>query len=54
LWSGLLDERGWSQERAAREIGVSLSAVRRWLSGETEPRYRELSKVSRALGDLPL
>ena len=52
--AGELRERGLSQEAAARRIGVSLKTVSRWVRGETEPRYRELALIQRALGDQPI
>lgn len=30
-------KRGWAQEDAAREIGVSLSTVQRWENGSVRP-----------------
>jgi DNA-binding XRE family transcriptional regulator len=53
-WLGrLLQDRGLSQETAARRIGVSLKTVNRWVRGETEPRFRELLLVCAALGQAP-
>jgi transcriptional regulator with XRE-family HTH domain len=51
--AGQMEARGWTQERAAREIQVSLSAVRSWLSGKVQPGYRQLWKVDRVFGKLP-
>jgi Helix-turn-helix len=48
-----LKSRGLSQEAAARRIGVSLKTVSRWVRGETEPRYRELTLINSAFGEDP-
>jgi DNA-binding XRE family transcriptional regulator len=42
--------KGWTQEAAAREIGVTLKTVQNWESGKHEPRWTELLKVSSAFG----
>ena len=52
--SNQLKTRGLSQEAAVRRIGVSLKTVSRWVRGETEPRFRELSLINSAFGEQPL
>jgi len=48
-----LRDVGLSQESAARRIGVSARTVGRWIRGDTEPRYRDLSRVRVVMGGLP-
>jgi ribosome-binding protein aMBF1 (putative translation factor) len=50
---GALTERGWSYDRAARELGVAKTTVQRWVKGQREPRFSELRKIWVALGPLP-
>lgn len=45
--------RKLSQEAAARELDVSVSTVRRWLGGRSDPRYDELWKVLEVFGTVP-
>ena len=45
-----LVEQGWTQERLAREIDVSYSAVQSWCLGKTRPHYYNLRRVAKALG----
>jgi DNA-binding XRE family transcriptional regulator len=53
-WLGaILKERELSQEGAARLVGVSLKTIGRWLHGETEPRFSELQRTCKALGQAP-
>lgn len=52
--AGILRTEGLSQEAAARRIGVSLKTVNRWIRGHSEPRLRELRRVSDAFGDPPI
>lgn len=47
-----LSERGWSQERAAREIGGSYAAVRKWVQG-TKPSYDQLVQIVFAVREVP-
>jgi hypothetical protein len=42
-----------SQEEAARQLGVSVKTVRRWVGGETEPRLRDLRRIREIFGDVP-
>jgi transcriptional regulator with XRE-family HTH domain len=49
----VLKRRGLSQEAAARELSVSVSTIRRWLNGRSEPRYVELWAIYEAWGEHP-
>lgn len=49
-----LRREGLSQEAAARQLGVSVKTVNRWVGGETEPRLRDLRRIQERFGDLPL
>jgi hypothetical protein len=44
---------GLTQEAAARQLGVSVKTVGRWVGGETEPRLRDLRRIQELFGDLP-
>jgi DNA-binding XRE family transcriptional regulator len=52
--SGMLKREGLSQEAAARQLGVSVKTVSRWVGGETEPRLRELRRIHEVFGEAPL
>lgn len=52
--SSVINKRGLSQEAAARELGVSVRTVSRWLAGDTEPRLRELRRIKEVFGEVPL
>jgi DNA-binding XRE family transcriptional regulator len=52
--SGVLKREGLSQEAAARQLGVSVKTVSRWVGGETEPRLRELRRIREVFGEAPL
>ena len=52
--SGILSERGLSQEAGARELGVSVRTMSRWIAGATEPRLRDLRRIRNAFGEIPL
>lgn len=45
---------GQQWEAAARELDVSVSTVRRWLAGRSDPRYEELWRVLEVFGTVPL
>ncbi|SDM82032.1 helix-turn-helix domain-containing protein [Allokutzneria albata] len=47
-----LRREGITQGTAARELGVSVKTVSRWVSGETEPRLRELRRIQERFGDV--
>ena len=38
---------------AARQLGVSVKTVGRWVGGETEPRLRDLRRIQELFGELP-
>ncbi|MEG1837659.1 MAG: helix-turn-helix transcriptional regulator, partial [Synergistaceae bacterium] len=38
-----------TQDIFAKEVCVSVDTVRRWESGEREPRYSDLQKIAKAL-----
>ena len=40
-------------EAAARQLGVSVKTVGRWVGGETEPRMRDLRRIQELFGELP-
>ena len=50
----MLKREGLSQEAAARQLGVSVKTVSRWVGGETEPRLRELRRIQEVFGEAPL
>jgi hypothetical protein len=52
--SSVLKREGLSQEAAARQLGVSVKTVSRWVGGETEPRLRELRRIHEVFGEAPL
>jgi hypothetical protein len=45
-----LRSQGLSQEAAARQLGVSVRTISRWVRGQTEPRLRDLRRVEEMLG----
>jgi hypothetical protein len=51
--SSTLRREGLTQEAAARQLGVSVKTVGRWVGGETEPRLRDLRRIQELFGDLP-
>jgi|1186.fasta_scaffold06437_3 hypothetical protein len=53
-WFGdVLRREGLSQEAAARQLGVSVRTVSRWVRGQTEPRLRDVRRISGAFGPVP-
>jgi hypothetical protein len=52
--SGTLRREGLTHEAAARQLGVSVKTVSRWVGGETEPRMRELRRIQELFGTVPL
>ncbi len=52
--SEVLKREGLSQEAAARQLGVSVKTVSRWVGGETEPRLRELRRIHEVFGEAPI
>jgi hypothetical protein len=51
---GILTRRGLSQEAGARELGVSVRTMSRWIAGDTEPRLRDLRRIRDVFGEIPL
>ncbi len=51
--SSTLRREGLTHEAAARQLGVSVKTVGRWVGGETEPRMRDLRRIQERFGDLP-
>src|SRR5262249_7546424 len=43
--AGALRSEGMTMEAASRRLGVSVKTVSRWISGTTEPRWRDLSRM---------
>ena len=41
--------KGWSQERLARELGVSFQTIHRWETGKFEPSPLAQEKIDRLL-----
>ncbi len=41
--------KGWSQERLARELGVSFQTIHRWETGKFEPSQLAQEKIDRLI-----
>ncbi len=52
--SAALRREGMTMEVAARQLGVSVKTVSRWVGGATEPRLRDLRRIRELFGDFPL
>jgi Helix-turn-helix len=52
--AGVLRREGLTMEAAARQLGVSVKTVSRWVGGTTEPRLRDLRRIRELFGELPL
>ncbi|GAA4707516.1 helix-turn-helix domain-containing protein [Phytohabitans rumicis] len=50
---GVLRRQGLTMEAAARQLGVSVKTVSRWVGGTTEPRLRDLRRIREIFGELP-
>jgi hypothetical protein len=48
-----LRNEGLSQVAAARHLGVSVRTVSRWVRGQTEPRMRDMRRISEVFGPVP-
>jgi hypothetical protein len=48
-----LRREGMTMEAAARQLGVSVKTVSRWVGGTTEPRLRDLRRIRELFGDIP-
>ena len=44
--------KGWTQEKLARELGISLNTVQRWEAGKNQPSPLALEKLQRVLGNI--
>lgn len=53
LEQGLLKKNGGNQSEMARFIGVTPQAVQKWISGESEPRGKNLEAAANFLGLTP-
>jgi hypothetical protein len=51
--SSVLRREGMTMEAAARQLGVSVKTVSRWVGGTTEPRLRDLRRIRELFGDIP-
>jgi len=52
--STALRREGLTQEAAARQLGVSVKTVSRWVGGATEPRMRDLRRIQEVFGQVPI
>ncbi len=50
----MLRREGLTMQAAARQLGVSVRTVSRWVGGTTEPRLRDLRRIRELFGDFPL
>ncbi|MCE7006842.1 helix-turn-helix domain-containing protein [Kibdelosporangium philippinense] len=50
----VLRSEGLTPQDVAKQLGVSVRTVSRWVGGETEPRMRDLRRLQERFGDLPL
>ena len=54
VWmAGVLRREGMTMEAAARQLGVSVKTVSRWVGGATEPRLRDLRRIRELFGEIP-
>lgn len=51
--SAVLRREGLTMEAAARQLGVSVKTVSRWVGGATEPRLRDLRRIRELFGEIP-
>jgi hypothetical protein len=49
----VLRREGMTIESAARQLGVSVKTVSRWVGGSTEPRLRDLRRIHELFGEVP-
>jgi DNA-binding transcriptional regulator YiaG len=52
--AAVLRREGMTMEAAAKQLGVSVKTVSRWVGGATEPRLRDLRRIRELFGDSPL
>jgi transcriptional regulator with XRE-family HTH domain len=50
----VMRRQGLSTEATARQLGVSVKTVGRWIGGTTEPRLRDLRRIRELFGETPL
>lgn len=46
----LMEERGWTQYRLAKQMDCSQSTVAHWLAGETKPQKATMKRLAEVLG----
>src|ERR1700730_13082594 len=51
--AGVLRREGLTMEAAARQLGVSVKTVSRWVGGATQPRLRDLRRIRELFGEIP-
>lgn len=51
--AGVLRRESMTMEDAARQLGVSVKTVSRWVGGATEPRLRDLRRIRELFGEMP-
>jgi transcriptional regulator with XRE-family HTH domain len=44
--------KGWTQEKLARNVGVSLNSVQRWEAGKVHPSPLAMEKLEELLEDV--
>lgn len=49
----LREERGWTQEQAAREINCSWRALQRWERGHAQPTWKSVQVLAKGYGVSP-
>jgi DNA-binding XRE family transcriptional regulator len=52
-FSDVLRRQGLSQEAVAQQLGVSVRTVSRWTRGQTEPRLRDVRRITGVFGPVP-
>ena len=52
--SDVMQRQGLSMEATARQLGVSVKTIGRWIGGTTEPRLRDLRRIRELFGETPL
>ena len=50
----VMRRQGLTMEATARQLGVSVKTVGRWVGGTTEPRLRDLRRIRELFGETPL
>jgi transcriptional regulator with XRE-family HTH domain len=48
-----ISDAGFTQEKFARECGVTLAAVQKWCGGKSQPTFENVLTVSRVLNTDP-